>query len=1124
MWDKRAHVHRSYDAALLVWLVGIVYGSLIPFHFHPYSIGEAWRAFLKTPWLDLGEADRADWVANLLLYMPASFLLASVLAARLPRVRWSVGVAVVAALSCCLLAVAVEFVQVFFPGRTVSLNDIAAEVIGSVLGAALWLAVGRRLLGLVETMRGQGPHALNALLVCYMLAYLALSLYPYNFLVSGQEFAAKLASGTYGLFLAPKGCSGTVQCGIKLAAEVLAVVPFGVWFRLKWRGDIARGLGASAVIGAVLGVVVEAAQFMIASGISQGVSVITRALGLACGYYVCNVLRDQGIGRFRPWLRPAVMALSVPYLILLLFANGVHLSHLLSWREALARLDEINYLPFYYYYFTSESHAMISLLAVAGLYAPIGVAAELWSITTTRSKSKAPWQVALSAGAVCALFEFAKLFSASKHPDPSDVLIAGVAAMTAFAGLRMLLSWLHPVVAMQMGRETAETSGASDTLETGGIPCSIPTASNENETVTRRVAPVPGGEFRPAVAWPSAWASVVAVAALAAAVYAVYRYPLSPFLLGAGLIAYGVLIWYRPCLCLVLVPALLPVLDFRPWSGWLFVTEFDLLVLVTLGVGYLRFGRSGTPLALEKKTVFLLALLTLSYAVSMVIGLLPMQPIGENAFSTYLSHYNSLRVAKGFFAALLMLPLLKGMAEENPNAFRKQLTNGILIGLSALVVLVLWERFLFPGLFNFSNNYRVTALFAGMQTGGPQVESYISLTVAFVVIWFLQHPSPKRLVVSLGLYAGAAYAMLVTFSRAGYLALAVVTCLIALSAMNSFRVDKRWRWAFLGTLVLVLIGVGTPIVKGSFSESRFAAAGKDFGLRLAHWREDMHMRDPGFVARGFGMGLGSFPATYYLKNKDGVRPGNFSFQRAGSNVFLRLGSGDSLYMGQRVSIEPHRRYRLAFDIRRRSSKNGMFVVFLCEKQLLYSFRCARSQIWLGSGAGHWEHRDLTLDSGNVGSGAWYARRPVELSLRNGTAGSLIDVDDVKLIGPEGKDHVVNGSFSEGSAHWFFTTDDGWPWRIENVWLQILFEQGWFGVLAFSALVLFTAARLSARSLLGDVFAAGLLSSIVGVLTIGLFSSSFVSSRIMFLFYMSLFVSEIHLSLAGRRMGGVGRAA
>lgn len=611
------------------------------------------------------------------------------------------------------------------------------------------------------------------------------------------------------------------------------------------------------------------------------------------------------------------------------------------------------------------------------------------------------------------------------------------------------------------------------------------------------------------------WARAVGVTALAAVVFGVYRYPLNGFLLGGGLAVYAVILWFRPHAWLLLVPALLPILDFAPWSGWIFFNEFDFLVLVTIGVCYARLGSSYRSFSLNVTTTVLVIMLVLSYAVSLIIGLLPLQPLDDNAFSNYLSHYNSLRVAKGFFWALLMLPLLRRAAADPSVDLRRKFLRGMMLGLAAFVFVILWERFLFPGLFNFSNQYRVTGLFSGMQTGGPQVETYLSMVIAFVAAWFLLRPGLRRLPVALALYAGATYAMLVTFSRAGYLALAIVTVVIVAGALFGMRRAARLRWVFLTALALALAGVITPIVKGSFSESRLSHAGRDLDIRLAHWRSAMYMRDGDMLTRVLGMGLGSFPATYYIKNEKGVLPGNFRFERKDGNGFLRLGGGDSLYMGQRVRTKPRTQYRLSMDIRNTSEKNAQLVAYVCEKQLIYSFRCVRLSLGMAADTHGWQHREIWLNSGAVGIGRWFTRRPVEFSLSVPGSGSVLDIDNVQLLDPAGHNLLVNGDFSAGGDRWFFTTDNGWPWRIENVWLQMLFEQGWYGVGVFSALVLLQGYRLVRCYVCGDLFAAGLLASIIGALTIGVFSSSFVSARLMLLFYLLLFMSEIHLRLRSR---------
>lgn len=1099
---------RSLLVALLICVGGIVYGSLIPFDFQPHSIEQAWRIFLHAPWLEIGVRGRADWVANLLIYIPLAFLFCAVVTSLHANPAARVAGVLLAFIASVSLAIGIEFVQVFFPPRTVSLNDIVAESIGSGLGVVLWWSAGDRFSRLFAAAQGRGYAAVTALLTCYMLAYLTLSLYPYDFLISDKELAAKFDSGTYGLLVAPHACHSLFVCILKLAAEALAVVPFGIWLRLRWKGGFIQGARRALIQGALLGLVIEAGQFLTESGISQGISVVTRAAGFCLGYGICYAIQTGAFERYRSWLRPIIGLAALPYLAVLALANSLHVHHWLSWPEAVARIKDVNYLPFYYYYFSTENHAMFSLLAVAGLYAPIGVAAWAWTATRIRNDALDIRLVAFGGAVICALFEFMKLFAASKHPDPTDVLIAAAGAVLGFGVFRIPGSWFYPAAVALHPQFPAMPVDVSRRKEesAGGIPV-VPSGSRVSEEAATN------GVSRPVVyASPGMSDYLISAVALVVIVAAVYRYPLSGWVLGIGLLAYAAVLWFYPTVWLAVLPALLPVMDFGPWSGWIFLDEFDLFVLVTIGVCYPRLRplhSSGS--ALDRTAVGLIGALTLSYVISMLIGLLPLQPLDDNAFSTYLSHYNSLRVAKGFFLALLLFPLLRRTRAVQGVDDKPLFLLGTVVGVGGLVVVVLWERFLFPGLFNFSNNYRVTTLFSGMQTGGPQVETYIALTAPFIAAWFLLKPSLQRFIVALVLYAGAAYAMLVTYSRAGYLALVVVTFLVALGALASRRHDARWRWGFLAALVIALMGVVTPIVRGSFSESRLAHSGSDLDVRFSHWRADMSMRDPGLVTRLFGMGLGSFPATYYMKNTQGVRPGNFSFRRERDNRFLRLGGGDSLYMGQRVTTTPHTPYVLSLDVRNPSPVNTVLKIFVCEKQLLYSYRCQGAAVKVPAAEDSWQHRDLILDTGDVGIGHWYTRRPVEFSLSDPLAGSLIDVDNVRLLAPDGANLIANGDFSRGADRWFFTTDDGWPWRIENVWLQILFEQGWYGVAVFSMLVAFIGYRLGLRFMLGDVYAVALLAAITGALTIGLFSSSFVSSRIALLFYVLIFIGALHVS-------------
>ena len=58
----------------LGYLVFVVYGSLVPLDYTPVPWDEAVERFRNIRFLQLGIGSRADWVANLLLFIPLTFL------------------------------------------------------------------------------------------------------------------------------------------------------------------------------------------------------------------------------------------------------------------------------------------------------------------------------------------------------------------------------------------------------------------------------------------------------------------------------------------------------------------------------------------------------------------------------------------------------------------------------------------------------------------------------------------------------------------------------------------------------------------------------------------------------------------------------------------------------------------------------------------------------------------------------------------------------------------------------------------------------------------------------------------------------------------------------------------
>ncbi len=261
------------------------------------------------------------------------------------------------------------------------------------------------------------------------------------------------------------------------------------------------------------------------------------------------------------------------------------------------------------------------------------------------------------------------------------------------------------------------------------------------------------------------------LASFAGIIFALMHYPLNPFLLGSALLAYAAILWRRPESWLFFIPAILPFANFSAWSGWLFFEELDLFVLATVAVCYWRLMPKKPIYGFSPAPAILLMLLAISYGVSAYIGVMPLQKLDANAFSNYLSHYNSLRILKPFVWALLLLPLLK----RTESGF---LVPGMLAGLAIVALSGIWERLAFTGLMDFASDYRITAPFPEMHTGGAALDAFLSLSLPFAV-FHLFGSRGWRSGVAILLLAAATYTTFVTFSRGLYLGYGVSVAALA---------------------------------------------------------------------------------------------------------------------------------------------------------------------------------------------------------------------------------------------------------------------------------------------------------------------------------------------------------
>jgi hypothetical protein len=1043
--------------------VFVVYGSLVPLEYRPLPFDQAWQKFQHIPFLHLGLDSRADWVANGVLYAPLAFFGA--------RAAFGLGLAQALAVAlsvalCWALAVGVEFTQLWFPQRTVSLNDILAECLGSVVGAATAPFLVGWLDRLAQAWRQGGTRLLPRLLELYTAGYVLLCFFPYDLLLSAAEFEGKLNGGGWGWWLAPNG-RGLFFALLQLGVEVALALPIGALLAPPRRGA-ATPWARVLVLGTLLGLGIEGGQMLIESGVSQGASVVSRVLGVAAGAALLPWLRQAGLPGLRAVLRPWALPLWLAYLPLLAAVNGAFRFAWHGLDEARAAWHATHLLPFYYHYFTTEALAMFSLGSVALMYLPVAL---LGSLQGWRTRT-----VVACTGAMATVVEVGKLFLDETHADPTNVLIA-------VAGNALVLS--VAALAHRASEAAAPPSPSS--------PLSLRLHG-------------------------SAWLLALPVAALWALAFPVW--PLELLLL---LVLVGSVTWRWPLLALALVPALLPVLDLAPWSGRFYLDEFDLLQAVVLAVALHR-TRGQRQERQERQG---LRLLTLAFAVlgfSLALGCLralwpPALP-DANSFSSYYSPWNALRIAKGAVWAWLFVRVWQRLpvpAERKASLFGA----GVVIGLVPTVLFMLWERVEFVGLFDFATNFRATGPFSVMHKGGASIECYLAVGAAFVAAVVLRSRWLLLRGAALVLLAGVSYGIMVTFSRNGYAALAAVLALSLLALLPGLaRRAVRWPALVFAVLALaVAAGVALPVLEGRYAQERLARSERDLASRQAHWREGLTLRDPGPLTTIFGMGLGRFPETHFWRSREAQHAGTYRLGRDGERHYLRLAQGATLYIDQILDGKVTSVMGLSMDLRAVAGAPALGVS-LCEKWTLTSLGCADFKLApapapapatasaaaaAGGQPGAWQHVERMIDVGPLLKGLKPWAAPLRLSLHTPAAGAL-DVTHVELGTVLGEQLLRNGDFARGMDHWFFATDLDPPWQLHSLPATVLFDQGWLGVLAWTAVVLCALASAVVLAWRGQALLPAALPALVGFCVSGSVNTLIDAPRFLWLLLVLLWLA------------------
>lgn len=581
-----------------------------------------------------------------------------------------------------------------------------------------------------------------------------------------------------------------------------------------------------------------------------------------------------------------------------------------------------------------------------------------------------------------------------------------------------------------------------------------------------------------------------------------YTLPLAPVL--GAILAYAILLWFRPAAFLIALPIALPAFDLGLWTGWSMLTEADLCILVTLGVLALRAPPTRADLLPARLPLLALSAMLAVTATATAIGLATHAEPSDNLF---LRPDNALRLAKALIEAIALLPFIRRRERTHADAL-DLLAWGMIAGLCVVTLQAMAERALFAGVFDFASDYRVAAAFSSMRVGGGHIGAYVALALPFLFACRLPNrQAPTAALIALAGVAGL-YTLIVTYARTGYLAGLAGMGIAALAWLAARRYRDTGRIPAMVPIALVAAFVAAIGIAASSTvmRDRIGAAAADLLTRQDNWRAGWAQRDSSILGTIFGSGLGTYQRM--MREHSTVnRPSDLVLESDGTGRFATIKTSSVFFLGQKIPLPAAGDVVLTLSMR--SDGGSRLGILLCDKVLLYSDQC-RGADPVAPPAGQWQTVTLRLKTEGLGRSALggLLRRPVELSLFNTSANTALSLRDIRLTDEAGGSLLSNGDFARGLDRWIFTDDTHVAWRILNQYLMTLFETGLLGLAALAGLIGVAGAGALRAVRRGDPMGAAVLGAIGSFLVSGLFDNVLEAPRVATLFYLACCVGLI----------------
>jgi VanZ family protein len=331
-----------------------------------------------------------------------------------------IGDAVLVLPVCFLVACCVEFAQLFFADRVASVDDIAAQSIGAVLGACLWGIFGQKVTDWGRLLWAGDSNLDRRLLPAYLLVLLALHLVPLNLTISPVEIYRKYKAGMVNFIpfaLPSSDLFAYVQKGM------LNIIYFFMLGLLlpglpgeRWRQG--RQVGWVLMWGLVIATCLIGVKLIVLSRSFDVTDVLVATLSILIGW----ALRlDLAIRSATRGLRLVLLGI---WLLLITFVTWQPFDFDFGLAEE--RWAKLTPIPLADLWQGSELLAFENLIQKMVLYLPFGALLTSWRTTSTIGA----WVPTLVlASLIALLLEAGQLILSSRTPSLSDVYVQTAGAL-----------------------------------------------------------------------------------------------------------------------------------------------------------------------------------------------------------------------------------------------------------------------------------------------------------------------------------------------------------------------------------------------------------------------------------------------------------------------------------------------------------------------------------------------------------------------------------------------------------------------------------------------------------------------------------------------------------------------